>query len=374
MLSGSVPLELARVGAEAVKLLQQISQQMVTSLEARLTSFKSRVQLENVQSGASSIIRDLEQLKKFPHQEIDRSQRLINTYMDQLLTEIAELRSKEVSHKDELESKKKKLQKWRRARQFFRGLKFIGNIANFLGPTGAVVGAVFNFVGDVGEGASGGNFEGPNLGNGLPRIYYSKFQEFSKGFSNGAKLAIARRNAELDKISKFLNDKEFHGLRKKLEDTRNKLKIQQKLVNTNVLSGKTNDLKDLIDSEENVNKIVQEFKESLIVSHTESQVKRRSRIGSEEISNSITILEAGIDWFNANKADIDKIAAYTEAIKVSDAKLRILDAKTDEIKNKLVPFIDQVTADIYSERMNLKDKSAVGLIVSKWQIQNILRD
>ncbi|CAG7786822.1 unnamed protein product, partial [Allacma fusca] len=116
--------------------------------------------------------------------------------------------------------------------------------------------------------------------------------------------AITRRKAELNEISKYLNDPELHDLQQKLENTR----------------------------------------------------------------------KAGIDWFNANKADKDKIAAYSEAIKVSDAKLGILDAKMEEIKNKLIPFVGEVTADIYNERMNLKDKSAVGLIVNKWQIQNILRD
>ncbi|CAG7821353.1 unnamed protein product, partial [Allacma fusca] len=171
----------------------QITTENLASIKDSKTSLEKFQIVEHARGKLESSIQEKQDeaeklIREEINPEIERNQELINTYVDQLLTEIAELRSKEASHKEELESKKKKLQKWRRTRQFFRGFKFLGKIASVFGPKGAVVGAVFNLVGGIGEG-SGGDIGGSDPGNGLPPIYTSRFQDFSKGFSMSTQAA-----------------------------------------------------------------------------------------------------------------------------------------------------------------------------------------
>jgi len=91
------------------------------------------------------------------------------------------------------------------------------------------------------------------------------------------------------------------------------------------------------------------------------------------VENVAKAVGAGVTWINNIRDDKEKVRQIGSMIDQADQKAHDLANYKDSVQNVLGPFISSVFSDLEDSKASLKDKSAVALRVSQWQVQGTLR-
>jgi len=91
------------------------------------------------------------------------------------------------------------------------------------------------------------------------------------------------------------------------------------------------------------------------------------------VENVAKAVGAGVTWVNNIREDTAKVKQIGSMIDQAEQKAQDLANYKESVQTVLGPFTSSVFADLEESKASLKDKSAVALRVSQWQVQDTLR-
>ncbi|GBN01101.1 hypothetical protein AVEN_198812-1 [Araneus ventricosus] len=296
--------------------------------------------------------------------EISRINNQIDEKIDALIEETVSLQRKTKDEKKDLIAKREELQNRLMLKALFDNFKIVGRVASFLGPFGAVTGSAIEATTsvvksvvldheqqtqDISDIVSNIN----SLGDGIKMIRSEKIVHLNKLFEELSQI-MTEHPEELGDLSSQVEDMKsrLSKINQNKYDFKEVKTLESELRKT--LERKEIDLK----REDNSDK-----KKSINALAIVGKIKQLAQFGS-----------LFVDIYNRNRENEEKIDVLTEAIGKKENELEILREYEDKIYDTIMPMLQTMEIEIQEVTKKLEGKSHVSLDVTKWQVQNVLKD
>ena len=321
------------------------------------TEFKERID-KKIEEGNDLI-------KKEIMPALDKISDEIDQKFDSLIKEVLELERRAEEDKAKLIEKKHQLESQLVIHMVSNIFKSIGLGLSFLGPWGAVAGAVVDAGASVGESiALGDQKDMPPL-----NLKPEDLKNLNDILGQIKSLKIDELNGMLNEISKDLEDFRNEHKSKKLKDLEESVSsIRERL--------KTASGKEIKGLQEELKQVV--LKKEKELRDRAASAKKLDTIALEKVAGMLkkvnSIAALGIDTYNQYKDDKIKLSVINNAIQQTENTILKLRQYEDEIHDTIRPMLHDMEGDLKKMIDSLKDKSQVALDVQRWKTTSTLRD
>ena len=299
--------------------------------------------------------------------EIDSIGDQIDEKINILIKETIALQESAYVERNLLIEKKEQLENQLLMKGIFNGLKLVGTFASFLGPKGAAVGAGIGVGTSVTESLV---LDQESIQAGqlrLPEGIKNSIEVAENCFINKREKKIDYLNEQIDLISQDIKE-----CPDKFEDTKSKIQDIKERLN----AAKNEDTFDIRKVGALEDELKGELKKKNLEFQKEKQtaqfIKAKSVIDKFEKASKVA--DISIDIYNKVKQNQNEIDQISDQIKQAEQKIENLKNYETKIYNTMIPILDGMKNSVHDLEGQLDSKSQVALDVSKWQVQNTIKD
>ncbi|KAL7291200.1 hypothetical protein TKK_0015041 [Trichogramma kaykai] len=299
--------------------------------------------------------------------EIDNTVRKLDKKVELLIDETVKLQEAAQKEKKELIKKQESLKTSLILSGVFNGIKLASMFLNFLGPIGSGVGAVIGGVASVSEAllVDSSSVDEDTLLK-LPSAL-SESLDHASGYMEKKKNLFKLKMSSVQNLLEDSPDQENPGIQKFKKETE---EVQKKL-ELEMGKGKTFDPEAVNKLQEKIEKLSENLEE--VGDKLENSHPKTSKVIGH-ITTALSIAETSVDIYGKISSQVKNIDAVSNLINSAEDKFQKLKKYENKIYETIIPVCKNIENNVNQLQKQLKGKSAAALIVSKWQIQNVLRD